>query len=191
MVEYHADTKACDVQLNEPQIDYSLTNSRDCCEAVYQAAAVGEIDLATRLAASIWDPPNATYVGKGKYALCSPTQQRIAYAVKAYFAQDLPGALAEVRAVRPFEKYTLLEGELSLVRCLAARDGAQFIDNLEFLLAKHAKLADSKRNNSEPVYFLSFPALGLSRLAVLAGLVERASLPKDNPFLPLGLWDDP
>lgn len=68
-------------------VDESLTNSRRALEALELALACGAHDLATALAPLVWDPPDATYIGPSS-VVCTPEEQRLAYALRDLLAND-------------------------------------------------------------------------------------------------------
>jgi hypothetical protein len=171
--------------------DYSLGNSQRNFEAVTWALTAGEYGLARQIASLARDPPKASYLGLSS-EVCTPNDQRIAYAVKHVFAGQAELARAELDRVRPNKRETSSRDNLDvarMVRALAGDDGDLFLDGLRDLLAWHESRALRKQNNNSPGFFLCLPALGLSALALHRNLIARDQLPDGNPFFPLDLLD--
>lgn len=172
-------------QSNLGPVDYSSTNSRDGFLAVCKALIVGDEVAERELAGMIWDPPGASYLGKNS-EVCSFNDQRVAYALKAYYEKDAARFEAELRGVRA--PTAEIAAEATMLRALVARDKASFIHALDAMLRWHRKEATRdkwRRNDSK--YYICFPALGLSGLALRAGICTPDELPADEPFLPLTL----
>jgi hypothetical protein len=171
--------------------DYSLGNSQENFGAVTWALTAGEFGLARQIASRAWDPPKASYVGLSS-EVCTPNDQRIAYAVKHLFVGEVELARAELDRVRPNKRETSSRDNLDvarMVRALAGDDRDLFLDGLRDLLAWHDGRALRKQNHNSSDFFLCLPGLGLSALALHRNLIARDQLPDGNPFFPLDLLD--
>lgn len=166
--------------------DYSVTCSRNGLEAVYVALVGDEPVIAERLAAMIWDPPDADYIGPSSET-CTPNQQHLAYAVKHLFANDMSACVSELGSVRAKKRETDVRVQAEMVRALAENRDALFLESLCELLAWHKKHARREENRTESEFYLSMPGLALSILAIRRGLVRTDQLPHDNVYLPLEL----
>lgn len=163
--------------------DYSMTNSRDSFWYVCLGFGIGEEKVARELATMIWDPPNADYIGT-RSAVCTPNQQAIAYALKAYLEGDLATAFAMVSRVRALPKdYVGQQGQL--LKSLIQGDGKGFLFSLENLLARHEQV--SRRDKWYTRLYICAPALGMCVLALNAKLIAKDELP-DNVYLPMVLY---
>lgn len=170
--------------------DFSVTNSRENLRYVCNALAAGEFAQAATLSSLAWDPPDADYVfAGGKYEICTPNDQRLAYAMKAYFAGELDGAEQLLRRVRALPKDAPIVGRVAMIRALCQSDADLFLSGLEEYLAWHDRQAKRKDNDWRTEFYLSLPGVGLCAFAVKRGVVVRDQLPSDNVFLPLGLID--
>lgn len=162
--------------------DYSLTNSRSGLKAIYMALASGHVLVAHRLAQLIWDPPHADYVGE-KSEVCTPADHHLAYAVKHFILGDEEAALEELTAVESHRSDIALQ--VSIFGALLNRDVKQFLESLRLLLKWHEKEAKKKSNRTATDLYLALPAIGLSILALRAGLIRADQLPTDNPHFPV------
>ena len=161
--------------------DYSLTNSKDGYWHVCLALGIDEQQKARELAAMIWDPPDADYIGR-RSTVCTPNDQALAYALRHFLAdepQEAASALCRVRTL-PGD-YVGLQAEL--LRCVMRSDASGFVVGLSALLARHEQL--SRRDPWNPKLYICVPALGLTALALAAGFVTAEQAPR-NVYLPLG-----
>ncbi|NOX53662.1 MAG: hypothetical protein GXP27_04345, partial [Planctomycetes bacterium] len=83
--------------------DFSTTNSRDNFKGVCMALMTGEFTLARQIAALAWDPPDAKYVFANS-STCTWNDQRLAYAMREFFAGNTDEALAFLAKVFPGQK---------------------------------------------------------------------------------------
>jgi hypothetical protein len=162
--------------------DYSLTNSRSGLKAMYMALASGHVLVAQRLAQLVWDPPDADYIGE-ESEVCTPDDQHLAYAVKHYILGEDAKGHEELGRVKDGRQEVVLQ--VPLVRALLDRDGEAFIAALRAFLKWHEKEAKKKSKRTETDLYLSLPALGLTMLALRAGLITVDSLPTGNPHFPV------
>jgi hypothetical protein len=167
--------------------DHSLTNSREGLKAVYVALAAGQYGLAERLAALLWDPPDARWL-KPKSVICTPNEQHLAYAVQKLFVADRAAAESELAKINIRRKDEVpLRFQSTMVRGLAAERPDLFRQGLDELLSWHGAEASLERNRYEKLFYLCLPGAGLSALALRRGLVSPSQLPHDNVYLPLEL----
>lgn len=159
--------------------DYSETNSRNTCRSVYTALAVGEMGLANEIASQIWDPPNATYLGKGS-VVCTDDQQKLSYGLKHYMAGESDEALLQLKGLT-FSQHVLPFTEAALIRSLCRMD-PEFIDELHDYLAKHREKFEAT-NDSD--CYICLVGLALARLGVQSGLIQLDELPSGDVFFPL------
>jgi hypothetical protein len=165
--------------------DYSLTNSRDCFNSICVASIAGEHSNAEKLAALMWDPPKASYIGP-RSEVCTPNQQHLAYAVK-HLLQDQPEELQqELKQVRYRKQEEQITFLAKMVRGQAENNDAFFLEGLQQLLYWHQTQVKHPSNKFNPEMFFCIPAVALSILAVRRGLVRKVQLPED-PYLPLEL----
>lgn len=166
--------------------DYSLTNSRKNYYAVCKSLIVGDMSSATELAGVIWDPPGAPYLGKNS-EVCTPNDQRIAYAMRRYYACDPTGVEAELRGLSSAS--TSIGAQATMWRGLVSLDGHLFVNGLDSLIRRHEKEARLKENRFESEFFICIPALGLARLALRDGVCGFHELPSDSVYLPIQLLE--
>lgn len=175
----------CEPFFEDDETDYSFTNSRSTYMAVCEALIAGENSLAGKIAAMIWDPPNASYIGPNCF--CTPNKQHLAYAFRDLFRSDIAASKHELAKVTADRRKTGAFYETHMVRALAERDESMFIAGLSSLLDWHMEQARMKENQRNPDYFLCVPGLGLSVMAILAKTCTVDDLPQDNVFLPIDL----
>lgn len=170
--------------LNDTQSrDFSLSNSRDNYYAVCEARIAGDRDSAMELARMICDPPDASYIGPNSF--CTPADQKLAYALRAFYEGRTSDIESELRKLRT--RSDGIRSQATMLRALGAGDGAVFLEGLDSLLRWHEKDARSKENRGDPEFFMSIPAVGLSGLAVDRGICRVNQLPSESPFLPIDL----
>ncbi len=170
--------------------DYSLTNSRSHYLAVCKALISGEDALADQLALSIWDPPDASYLGANS-VVCTTNEQHLAYALREMFKGDADAAHSELIKVRPRKLNDRVASEGKMLRGLIDEDAAVFLDGLRSLLALHARDATRDENRTDSSFFICIPALGLCKLALRRRLLQREQFPQGNQFLPIDLIASP
>jgi hypothetical protein len=174
--------------LREPgTTDDSLTNSRRGLQAMYIALIAGGETLARQIAAHIWDPPGATYIGP-ESEVCTPDEQQFAYALKALLLDKKSDALIHLHARRPASSSAQAQAEF--IETLITNRKAEFIARLNDLLDwHHGQIVDAENQKNIDLFF-SVPGLALCRRALGCGLTEPSELPEHEVFLPLGLLDD-
>jgi hypothetical protein len=170
---------------DEHQVDYSLTNSHTAYLAVCVALVARERAVGEELAALIWDPINASYVGPSSF--CTSHDQRLAYALRELFNGDLDAMGLELDALQRQRARENIAFEAAMVRALGGNDVDSFLDELARLLEWHERMASSKQNRKNPEFYVCTRGLGLCALACDRQLLETADMPKDNVFLPLQL----
>lgn len=169
--------------------DFSLANSSKGLRSVHYALIGGQDALAAELAALIWDPPNADYIGP-RSEVCTPNDQRLAYAVRELFAGSEEGVLSELKGVRVGRikaKDIAILNYAMMIRSLVTQDAAAFHDALGDYLAWHLRWARDEQNIDKADFFLCIPGLGLSKLALQRGLITIDDLPQNDVYLPLDL----
>lgn len=167
--------------LHEVQVDYSLTNSQKGYVAVCEALGACEDSVAKKIAALIWDPPNASYIGPKSF--CTPNDQHLAYALRNLLVGgSIESELDQLKLSKSNEN---VGHQAMMLRALAAGDGSWFLKGLHELLSWHKKQASSKQNRLNPAFFICIGGLGLCRLAVTNKVCLFDDLPQGNVFLPL------
>ncbi len=170
---------------DEKSKDYSLTNSRNQYLAVCEALIAGEDALADQLARSIWDPSNASYIGPRSF--CTPNDQCLAYALREFFKGNTVDAQFELNKFRRTKVSAVANDEAAMIQSLLDNNADHFKDGLASLLARHGREAVSKKNSSNPEFFICVPGLGLCKIAILRQMLTREELPQKNVFLPIEL----
>jgi len=120
--------------------DFSRTNSHDCFRGICIALVSGELTIANKLAALMWDPPNARYIGR-ESEVCTTNQQHLAYAVKHLLQNNLPEMAKELQRVVNRKGQEEVPAMAKMVRTLAEKHDGLFIEGLLELLFWHAKEA--------------------------------------------------
>lgn len=166
--------------------DYSLTNSRKGFLGVCAALTGGEDEVASRLASLIWDPPDASYIGR-RSETCTPNDQRLAYALRELFAGNDDGVLTELKGVRAGMKESYDTDQATMIRSLITRDAAAFRNAIDSYLDWHRRRAVDKRNIDAVDFYLCVRGLGLCRLALQRGVCVMDDFTPDSVFLPLEL----
>jgi hypothetical protein len=149
--------------------------------SVWMALTTGEDDLARSIAPFIWDPPTAGYVGENSI-LCATSRQTLAYAMKYFLLGRTEESQKELALLMRVTEDVV--GEMLMIRGIVEADPTRFLDGLSRALASHTKLASAKENFRVPDYFLCFPALGASALALRRGVVTPDYLPVGNVYFP-------
>jgi hypothetical protein len=167
-------------------MDYSSTNSQKGYLAVCAAQIGGDDELAGRLAALIWDPPDADYIGR-RSEVCTPNDQRLAYALRELFAGNNDGVRAELQGIRAGLKESYDTDQATMIRALVTGDTYGFRDALDSYLDWHRRRALDKRNIDRVDFYLSLPALALCGQAVRRNVCPVDLFPQENVFLPLEL----
>ena len=169
--------------------DYSHTNPRKGYLAVCTALCAGEDEIAAKLAAMIWDPPDADYISS-RSEVCTPGDQALAYGLREFMAGKEDEALEHLDRVRPrIRREDRIGYEREMLRAIIRKDASLFIENLDALLFKHDKTARHKYNRQDANYYICLRGLALCKIALERGIVEREILPQNNPYLPLELLD--
>jgi hypothetical protein len=165
-------------------VDYSLTNSRRGLLAMHQALLSHHGDLVSRIAKLVNDPPDADYVGPDS-EVCTPADQRVAYAMKALVLNDDPRALAELRAMSDAPADRQLDARM--LEAIVTRDGAAFLGSLHDRLFAMRLVTVNAATRRDPHLFLGYSQLGLSILARRRGVVELDDLPRGDLRFPMEL----
>jgi hypothetical protein len=163
-------------------IDYSLTNSRRGLLAIDQALISDQTDLARQTAMLVMDPPDADYIGE-ESEVCTPADQRIAYAMRDLLGGDDAGAAAELFEM-PFDSPSHLH-EARMINAVINRDGNAFIESLIDRLMVSRIQASLPENRHKPELFLRYAELGLCAVARSRGVVMRHDLPRGDPSFPV------
>jgi hypothetical protein len=167
--------------------DSGLGYSRRTYRATCFAFIAGERDAGRRLARQIWDQPDAPYLGNHKYAVCTKNDQRLAYAMREFFAANEEDAVKLVAMIGPTrgEPNDVVD-EAAIWKAVLNKSETAFRNGLENLLSWH-KQKTASEPNWKLEYFISVEGLGLSAIALERGVIQKEALPKDNQFLPTGL----
>ncbi|MDQ4136265.1 MAG: Imm49 family immunity protein [Pseudomonadota bacterium] len=161
--------------------DASLTNSRRGLLAMQVALIAGDHHLVERIAATVGDPPNATYIGPDS-EVCTPEEQGLAYALKAYLLGRQAVAFfytAGLTAAPPTVRQQALA-----IEALMGHEAGAFLAALDGLLSAHAATAGNPLNAREPRCLINLPALALAVLAIQSGVIDPDQVPTDDPYLP-------
>jgi hypothetical protein len=170
-------------------VDYSVTNSRDGLLAVYLALVGGKPQFAENLAKLLWDPPEATYLGRNS-VVCTLNDMYLAYAFKEFLIGTTEQAelyLGSITVRTKEETHVAIQARM--VRALIAGAADAFRAGLVELLEWHQRLATSREHRTDPHFFMSLPGLALSIAAVQRRVVARSQLPAEDVFLPHELID--
>jgi hypothetical protein len=167
--------------------DFSVGNAKFGYQTLTFALTLGAVERARELCPFIWDPPDATYVGRGNYAVYDKSEQRVAYAARAIVAGDCETALATIGAVHASASGERVAAEIATLEALARSDAPKLLVAIRELLRSHADEATSPLNRNRPEYFLCAPAIAWSVWGCLSSLVDLTQLPRDDVYAPFGL----
>jgi WD40 repeat protein len=156
--------------------------SVDSLRFTYLACTLGEFGLARDIALRIEDPPDADYIST-RSEVCTPKQQHLAYAVRAYFANDRAVAEAQLRQVRRGHKDDEETLQAAIVRSILDADGTGIVPALKELLRLSARRA--KKNHDLSDQILCLPALGLAQVALEQRLITSDDLPRGDVRFPI------
>ena len=170
------------------KVDYSLSNSQKNYFAVCQALGVGEDNLADKLAALIWDPPDASYIGPRSF--CTANDHHLAYALRELIHGTAATMEAELKQLKLGKSQSFIRNQALMLQALATSDRQSFLECLAALLICHEQEASLTRNLRNPRFFLCLPAMGLCRLALRHRLCALENFPSDNVFLPTLLFGE-
>jgi hypothetical protein len=165
------------------EMDYSLTNSRTGLLAMYLAVIGEGQDMARRIAELVWDPPDANYIAP-ESVICTPDEQHLAYALKAYILGQDDRVLPELDLIR--ESGVDVRSQAMILRAIHSRNAQSFLEELSKQLAWHLKQAQRSENQKTPEYFLDIPGLALYALALHASIILPGQKP-DDIYLPVEL----
>jgi hypothetical protein len=161
--------------------DFSLTNSRDNLIGVATALCCGWTEQARAISAMAWDPPEARYIGDGPHASCSMNEQRLAYALREYFACNVEGTLDFLKKIRALPKQADIWGIAGMVRAIATRDTDLFVSSITDYLNWFEMHRKRKEHKTDPDFYLAKIPLGLSVLACQLCMTTPELLPQENP----------
>lgn len=164
--------------------DASLTNSRRGLLAMQVALIGGDPILVEQIAAMVGDPPDATYIGPDS-EVCTPEEQRLAYALKAHVLGK--HAVAIFYAAGLTVAQPPVRQQAAAIEALINRDPEAFLAVLGDLRAAHAAAASDPHNAREPRRLINLPALALAALATQSGVIDPDRVPADDPYLPRAL----
>ena len=159
-------------------------------ESACRAHMLGLPGVAAEIAPLIWDPPDATYVGR-RSEICTPEQQKLAYALRDLgipaYAESRPHLkrIALAWRVRGFPKEIAYQA--GLLQAIGDGNGAEFTNQLDQLLAWHSRMANREDNRFDRHRFLCLPALGLGAIALARQTIRIEDWPQDDIYLPLEL----
>jgi len=165
--------------------DYSLGNSRTSLQAMYFALSGGEFEITGEIAKQVWDPVDAEYIGIGS-EVCSPNDQRLAYALRNCLQGDMQAARDELTSI--FDPIPPIEYQKRMLLALVDNNGSAFLNALAELLDWHRQEATEDGNHKATECFICIPGLGLSAYGWWKGVISPASLPKNNMYLPIQLF---
>lgn len=166
--------------------DFSTTNSKTGLEAVFLALTAHDPKLASELAALIWDPPNASYIGSTS-EVCTPNEQCIAYSVKHLLENNCEGAMAEISKLRMAKQEGWVSGVTKMTEGIVTGDALLFLEGLHEQLSWHSKEAGKQSNSWRPEFYLSLYGLGMVMIALRKDVIGLEDLPSSNVHLPLDL----
>ena len=168
--------------------DASLTNSRRGLLAMQVALIAGDRSLIEQIATMVGDPPDATYIGPDS-EVCTPEEQRLAYALKAHLLGQHAVAIfhtAGLTAAQP-----PVRQQAAIIEAIINRDAEPVFALLGELLATHAVAASDPHSYREPRCLINLPALSLAALAIQSGVIDLDRVPVDDPYLPRALLPPP
>ncbi len=152
------------------------------------ALIAGEDSVAKKLAARIWDPPNASYIGPRSF--CTPNGQCLAYALREQLHGTAASMESELQRLKLRQADTMVAHQAVMVRAISSIDSGSFLNALTHLLDWHEHEARMEDNRRDTEFYICMPGLGLSRLAIRRQVCILSDLPQGNIFLPLELIDD-
>jgi WD40 repeat protein len=158
--------------------------SRLSQRAAYLACITGEFGLARNIARGIADPADADYLGT-RSEVCTPKQQHLAYAVRAFLGENRAATERELRQVRRGRNEDEETLQATMIRALLDPDAAAFLSALGQLLKLSIRRA--KRDSDLADQILCVPALGLAHLAMERALITPEELPGDDLTFPVQL----
>lgn len=166
--------------------DFSMTGSHRVLPATYVALALGGSARIHEVATWIWDPPDASYVGKSKQSLCRYDCQRLAYALREYLAGNHDQARIELKSMLVLPNDEPLYSNKMLLTSILKGDRNDFLDELTSFLEWNRQTAKQKRHIYESEYYIRFDALAFSRLALESNLIDLGDLaPLNDVHFPL------
>jgi hypothetical protein len=166
--------------------DHSLTNSRQSLKYLFAIMTVGQWDLAQDIAATIWDPEDASYIDTNS-EVCTIADQELAYAMREYMEGNLNWAYQHLEQVRTIDWEIIFQAQM--LSAILDELPEDLLAKLAEYLKYHQIQALRKENIHEKEYFMCMPAMGLAALAMSKGLVEIAQLPQTDPFFPIALFN--
>ncbi len=164
--------------------DWSVGNAGFAYQTTTMAITLGRTTDAREAARLAWDPPNAPYVGRGKFALYCRGRQRLAYAVRRLLAGETNLAAHEAMAARDEADTKQVSSEAGAVLALARSDRDGLVAAIRGILSVHVELANSADDVDAPDYALSFPALAWSRWSIMSGLAGVQDIPWSEVYAP-------
>lgn len=167
--------------------DFSLTNSHKGYLDTCWALCIHDFVRAERIAALIFDPEDADYIGPRSF--CTRGDQRVAYALRDLFANEIEAALATLKKLSLTKYDRDNKHQAEMIRGMLIDDEDLFLENLEELLLWFRKRARRKDHSRLGPFetTLCVPALGLSVLAVKRGVTQIGNLPEADVYYPLEL----
>jgi len=165
--------------------DYSLGNSSTSLQAMYLALSGGEFKIAESIAEHVWDPVDADYIGMDS-EVCTPNEQRLAYALRECFGGNVQAARGELTSV--VDPIRTIKDQTRMLTALVDNNTPAFLNTLEELVNWHSQEATEDENHTAADYFICIPGLGLSAYGWRNGAITLDSLPQCNVYLPIRLF---
>lgn len=142
--------------------------------------------MAREISSLAWDPPNASYIGRHKYAVATPLQQLLAYGLRDYYLGHTEEALKQLRRIhtsKPSEQDVMYLA--AMVMALSQNDPVALLDSLidlvgwhEYYAAREAK-AGYGQGSARDFRFCD-SGTAMASLAVKLGLLTVEDIPKSN-----------
>lgn len=145
--------------------------------------------MAREISSLAWDPPNASYIGRHKYAVASPLHQFLAYGLRDYYlgrTDESDKQLRRVQSSKPNEQD--LKYIAGMAIALSHNDSISFLDSLIDLVGWHEYYAvrEAKAGygqGSDRDFRFCDSGTAMASLAVKVGLMPVEDIPK-SIFLP-------
>jgi hypothetical protein len=160
--------------------------SHDSMLAVYAALILGDVPLAKSLVDLAGPSPNDRLVAP-RSQVCTTSVQKLSHALNALVAGDLE--LAEREANRPKIRRGTKTDRLLADAFSALATGGDALTARDEILKHHATQAKRDLNPAASSFWLCFPALAVSALAMHLQGCELSQLETDSVYCPIGLLE--
>jgi len=160
--------------------------SHDSMLAVYAALVLRDVPLASGLVELAGPSPNAQFVSP-RSQVCTTSVQKLSHALNALVAGDMK--LAEQEANRPQIRAGTKTDRLLAAAISALATGGDVIAARDEILKHHATQAMRDLHPGASTFWVCYPALGVSSLAMHLHGYEPGQLETDSVYCPIGLLE--